>query len=428
MTNYRIFRLKSGARVGVAEMPWLESVSAGIWAGVGGRHDPAGLEGLAHFAEHMVFKGTARRTARRLNAEVESAGGSLDAYTSEDHTAFYVRGPAEHFPRFADVLFDLYRHSTFSAGDVKKEREVIAEELAMYREQPSQHVEDLLCRAAWPGHPLGHPIAGTEDSLKRINATALRRHAAQFYGAKNSVISVAGRVTAEEVREVLENVPAAPLPPGRAPRTKLWRSAARRRSPAVAAEARDIEQTQVALAFHTPGRHAPEAPALRLLSVLLGENTSSRLWVELRERRGLCYDAGSDLTTLRDTGLLHLYAGVDPDNLEKTLAVILRELRRLAEKPVSAATLRAAAEFSIGSGRLSLESNSSRMTHMAECLLLYGRMIPPEEIYACLRAVTPEDVRKLAADIFQPGNLTLALVGPGKENARLERLAVEGLR
>ena len=411
MTNYQIFNLPSGTPVCVAEMPWMESVSTGIWAGVGGRHDPARLSGLAHFAEHMVFQGTKRRTARRLNREVESAGGSMDAYTSEDHTAFFVRGPGEQFAGFMDVLLDLYQNSIFDENTVKKERDVIAEEISMYREQPSQHVEDLLCRTVWPKHPLGQPIAGTEQSLERIRGDVLKSHANKYFGAGNSVITVAGRITTGEVRTALARLLPDGLPRDARPPCRTFKPAGRR-TPSVVSEARDIDQVQLALAFHAPGRLDSTQPALRLLNVLLGENTSSRLWLELREKRGLCYDAGSDITALQETGLLHLYAGVDPDKFDKVLKVVFTELRRLATKAVSPSALRAAVDFSIASSRMAMESTSHQMTMMAESQLLYGRQIEMESVHRRLRAVTPEQVRRTAAAIFRPGRLTAAMVGP----------------
>lgn len=426
MTTYHRFELSSGTRVRIAEMPWMESVSAGVWAGVGGRHDPARLSGLAHFAEHMVFQGTPRRTARRLNTDVESIGGSMDAYTSEDHTAFYVRGPAEHFARFSDVLFDLYQNSLFDAGTVIKEREVISEEIAMYREQPNQHVEDLLCRTVWPKHPLGLPIAGTEKSLERIHSAALKNHAGKYFGAGNSVISIAGRVEAAQVREILGKILPAGLPPDVRPPKKLFRLRAARR-PSIVSETRDLDQVQLALAFHAPGRNSHALPALRLLNVILGENTSSRLWAELREKRGLCYDSGSDITSLEETGLLHLYAGVDPDKLGRVLDITFKILRSLAEKAVSPATLRAAAEYSIGSSRMAMESTSHQMTMMAESELLFGRMISPDAMHARLRAVTAEQIRRTAAAIFRPGRLTVALVGPETSHSDVEAAALKWL-
>ncbi len=424
MTSHHVLKLKTGETLCVAEMPHMESVSLGVWAGVGGRHDPAHQGGLAHFVEHMIFKGTRRRNARRLNRDVEGAGGSMDAYTSEDHTAFFVRGPAEQFPRFADVLLDIYRHSVFQPEDVVREREVISEEIAMYKEQPQQQAEDMLWRTAWPGHPLGRPIAGTEESLHRINTRALRTHAASWFGRKNTVISVAGRVEAPRVRAVLEKLLSRGLPPGAAPRTQPFSVSRLPRAPRVAVDKREIDQVQIALAFHIPGRRSPHAAALRLLNVLLGENTSSRLWSALRDDHGLCYDVGSDLTSLHEAGLLHIFAGVDPDKLRPALRLLLRELRRLAEKGVSARALKAACEYATGSTRMSLEVPGSVMTGMAECLLFHGRYIPHEDYLRRLGEVTQAQIQSLAKSVFHSANLTAALVGPVPEGEELTRLLV----
>ena len=411
MTNYHTFHLPGGTPVCVAEMPWMESVSTGIWTAVGGRHDPVRLTGLAHFTEHMVFQGTKRRSARRLNRDVEGAGGSMDAYTSEDHTAFFVKGPGEAFPRFMDVLLDLFQNSIFEPDTVTKERDVISEEISMYREQPSQHVEDLLCRTVWPGHPLGRPIAGTEQSLERINAESLQDHAHKYFGSGNSLISIAGRITKAQVEETLLRLLPQGFPKDSPTRDRPFQFQSRR-VPSVVSEVRDIDQVQLALAFHAAGRFDSSQPALRLLNVILGENTSSRLWNELREKRGLCYDSGSDVTALSDTGLLHIYAGVDPDKFHSVIKIIFKELRKLATKPVSPAALRAAADFSIASGRMAMESTSHQMTMMAESRLLYGRPMDLGEIQRRLRAVTPEQVRRTAERIFRPGRLTAAMVGP----------------
>lgn len=415
MTSHHVIRLQTGEILCIAEMPYMESVSLGVWAGVGGRHDPAELGGLAHFVEHMIFKGTKRRSARRLNTDVESVGGSMDAYTSEDHTAFFVRGPAEHFTRFADVLFDIYRNSIFHGDDVKSEREVITEEISMYKEQPQQQVEDLLWKTAWPGHALGRPIAGTVESLKRINSTALRSHAAQWFGRTNTIIAVAGRVEAPHVQAVLEKLLHGGLPAGGKPQDTAFSPPRRRSLPRVAIDKREIDQVQLALAMHIPGRCSGHTPALRLLNVLLGENTSSRLWASLREDHGLCYDVGSDLTALHETGLLHIFAGVDPEKLQKALRMLMRELGRMVEKEVTPRALRAACEYAIGSSRMAMEAPGSQMTGMAECVLFYGRFIPIDEIHRRLRAVTPAEIHALARRYFQPGNMTAALVGPVPE-------------
>jgi predicted Zn-dependent peptidase len=370
----------------------------------------------------MVFQGTRRRSARRLNRDVERAGGTMDAYTSEDHTAIFVRGPGEHFHGFMDVLLDLYQHSIFDPETAQKERDVISEEISMYREQPSQHVEDLLCRTVWPDHPLGQPIAGTETTIGRITAGQIRQHVKQYFGAGNAVMVVAGCVTTDQVRRSLGRLLPRGLPRARRAPEQLFHPKPRR-TPAVIAEARDIDQVQLALAFHAPGRLHPCQPALRLLNVILGENTTSRLWVELRENRGLCYDSGSDITALAETGLLHLHAGVDPDKMDEVLKVIFRELRRLAEKPAGTVTLRSAAQFAIASNRMALESTSQQMTMMAESLLLYHREIDLETAKRRLLAVTPADVQRVAASLFRPGRLTVAMVGPEFDHRRVAAAA-----
>jgi predicted Zn-dependent peptidase len=423
MTTHHILKLATGETLCVAAMPHMESVSLGVWAGVGGRHDPAELGGLAHFVEHMIFKGTKRRSARRLNTDVESVGGSMDAYTSEDHTAFFVRGPAEHFGRFADVLLDIYRHSLFNAEDTKREREVIAEEIAMYKEQPQQQVEELLWRAAWPEHPLGRPIAGTEESLLRITAKALREHAGSWFGRRNTIIAVAGRIEPEEAKRVLEGLLGPGLSAGARPKSRPFTVKRPGRTARVEVEKREIDQVQLALAIRAPGRLSANAPALRLLNVLLGENTSSRLWARLREDHGLCYDVGSDLTTLHETGLLHIFAGVDPDKLPRALTVIMKELARFVEKGVTPRAVKAAVEYAIGSSRMALEAPASQMTGMAECLLFYGRWVPIEDHHRRLRAVTAAEIHALAREMFRPGLMTAAFVGPVEgERALAERL------
>lgn len=282
----------------------------------------------------------------------------------------------------------------------------------MYKEQPQQQVEELLWRAAWLDHPLGRPIAGTVDSLQRIHARALREHAGLWFGRRNTIISVAGRIEPQEAKKLLEKLLGHGLHAGRRPRSRPFALKKPARKPGVLVEKREIDQVQLALAIRAPGRMSEHAPVLRLLNVLLGENTSSRLWARLREDHGLCYDVGSDLTTLHETGLLHIFAGVDPDKLGRSLTVIMRELSRLVEKGVTARALKGAVEYAIGSSRMAMEAPGAQMTGMAECLLFYGRWIPINDHYKLLRAVTAQQIHTLARSMFQPGLMTAAFVGP----------------
>ncbi len=410
----QIIELPRGERLAVAEMPWMESVSFGIFVGVGSRHDPARCSGLAHFAEHLFFKGTRRFPARKLSLEIERLGGSADAFTSEEHTCFYIRGPAESFPRFAELLLDMFLDSTFPHEEVEREREVISEEISMYQEQAPSRVEDLLCHTMWPGHPLGRPISGDEASLRRIRREDLVRHARTHYGRANAVLAVAGKVEAVNAAEILSELIARRFPPGRRPAHRLGPRRQFGKGPKWKCERREIEQTQIALAVHAPGRQGTAPQVMKILNVLAGENTSSRLWHQLREKRGWCYQVESEATSLSDTGLFQVFAGVDPTNTAKAVRLIWKELRRFAEKPVPQRDLDHAISYTLGSGRLSFENTASLMLWIGESLLFHGHILSVEESQKRLASVTREQIQRLSQRLFQSGNLGVAIVGPGE--------------
>lgn len=407
-TEYQTAELPNGVRAAVAEMPFMESVSLGIWAGVGSRHESAEVSGIAHFVEHMVFKGTASRTARQLTAEVEAAGGRIEAYTTADQTCYYIKGPAETFPGFLDVLADLYKNPVFPEDDVEREREVIREEIVMYREQPNQHIEDLLGLAAWPDCALGRPITGSEDSIMRISRAGLQAFTRNHYTARNTVVAVAGRIAAEDALPQLEAL-LGTLPEHAAEQPAD--SAHFHAKPRVLFDQRDTEQVQLAIGFPCWGRFDKRHDALKLLHVLLGGSMSSRLWQKLREDRGLCYEVQADLLTLDDTGLFQIYAGVDSGNVEETLALVLAELRDLADNGPDERELREACQYTVGTQRMALESTSTQMMWAGESLLSYRKVIDPAEVRAALAAVTPEAVRDAARECLTPENLAAAFVG-----------------
>jgi predicted Zn-dependent peptidase len=416
-TDYQTTTLPNGLRAAVAEMPFMESVSLGIWAGTGSRHESDENSGIAHFVEHMVFKGTKSRTARQLTTEVEAAGGRIEAYTMADQTCYYIKGPAETFPRFLDVLADLYQHATFAEEDVEREREVIHEEIVMYREQPNQHIEDLLGMAAWPDSSLGRPITGSEESITRINGDGMRSFVAQNYTGARSVTSVAGRVTAAEVMPLLESM-LGTLPAGEAiPATEQTSVA-----PRVLFDQRDTEQVQLALGFPCWGRFDDRHDALQLLHVLLGGSMSSRLWQKLREDHGLCYEVQADVLTLNDVGLFQIYAGVDAGNVEETLRLVLAELRDLVDNGPTEIELQEACQYAIGTQRMALENTTSQMMWAGECLLSYGKVIDPEDVRKAMAAVTTETVAKAARDCFTRQNLAAAFVGNIKNSPALEAI------
>ncbi len=414
-----VHRFPNGLTLAVAPMPEVASVSLGLWVAVGGRHEPASLNGASHFIEHLLFKGTRRRSGREISEAVEGVGGSLNAFTSEETTCFYARVPARHFAVVLDVLADLFLNSVFAPRDVATEREVIREELAMYRDQPQLHVEELLNAAQWPDHPLGRPLAGTEDGLARLTRQRLLNFRRRHHVASAVVWTVAGPCQPEAVRRAVAAwAPRFPegAPPTFEPVNHLPRG------PVVRLERRRIEQTQLALGVRTCSRHDPRRFALRLLNVVLGENASSRLFQSLREDRGLTYHVASSVSFYHDVGDLVIAAGLEPDRLEAALRLMVREMRRLKLRPPGAAELRRARDYVLGQMDLSLESSENQMMWLGEQWLGYGRLFSPAVIQRELARVTPAQVRQAAADFFCPERLSLALVGPHRDTTPLQRL------
>ncbi len=413
---YQLTTLPNGLRVATAEMPHMTSVCVGLWAGVGGRHEPARLNGAAHFLEHLLFKGTRRRSARRITGEIEGLGGYLDAYTAEDHTCYYAKAEAGRLEQLGDVLSDLYIHSRLPVAEVERERGVIREEILMYQDQPAQVAEEMLAAAFWPGHALGRPLAGTLETVAALRRDELMDFWRAGYHARSTVLAVAGRVEHEQVLAKVAPT-MAEMPSGRLPRCTPWRAKTRRRetaTPRVVVDRRETEQTQLVLGFLAPGRCDAGRFAVRLLSTLLGEKMDSRLFQSLRERRGLCYSIQSDTATLAETGLLSISIGLDAKHLRSALKLIRHELDRLCDRPVPARELRAARDYLIGQHRLSLESTTSQMMWLGESLLGYGRVVAPSVAETAFVNVTAADVQTAARVTLREGFRALAAVGPVK--------------
>lgn len=411
---HRLTRLPNGLTVATATMPHMASVCLGVWVGVGSRYETPAQNGASHFIEHLLFKGTRRRTARQISEAVEGLGGYLNAYTSEDHTCFYAKARADHLPALLDVLLDMFLNSRFAPGDIGREREVIKEERASYRDQPHHLVQELLNETLWPGHPLGRSIEGTPRSLDGLNRARLRGFFQANYVAANTCIVAAGNLRhAELVRSVRRFAPLFPVSPrpvsGPAPALDQGRKAP---GPRIRLQTKPAEQTQLALGIHTASRHDERRFALRVLNALLGECMSSRLFQSLREDRGIAYDVHSSLSFFADCGDLSIYAGVDDDKLEKALRLIALELRRLRQRAPSAAEVRRARDYVVGQFDLALEGTEPHMTWLGEQLMGHERIVPAARLRERLAAVTPAQIRGAAQDFFRPERLSLALVGP----------------
>lgn len=418
MSNaFRVTRLANGVRIATAAMPHMKTVAVGLWAAVGGRHEKAEQSGIAHFIEHLLFKGTARRNTRQITEDVEGVGGYINAFTTEDHTCFYAKAAAHHLRRLCDVLADVYVDSSFHKHEIERERDVIREEILMYRDQPAQHAQELLTESLWPGHPLGRPLTGTVENVERFTRKELMDFQSKNYCGRTTIAAVAGCCDHEQVVGILEPM-LAKLPAGRTPR---FQRAPREFGPArLNLHTHETEQTHLALGFHAFGRRDERRYALKLLSIILGENMSSRLFQKLRERHGYCYSIQSSTVTLEDAGAISIYAGLDHGKLERAVKMILREVENICRRGPTRSELQKAKDYAIGQTLMGLESTTNQMMWIGDSLASYGAMQDPATIEARLNAVQLEDLQRCACHCLHRGRLGVAIVGPTKERERVE--------
>lgn len=399
-----------GFHVATCEVPHVESVSVGIFIPVGSRFEHAAINGTAHFAEHIIFKGTSNRNALQLAIDIEGSGGTVNAFTTEDQTCLETRGPAELLPLFLEVMSDMLWNSSFDPVEVEREREVINEEIVMYQENPGEHLHDLLSMALWPDHPLGRQICGTEASILGINSDSLREFTEQHYSVEGLTISISGKVNHDEVLKLIEKYfPAKshPLPEFR----KFTQPAFSGKVPLIH-DQRDIEQSHLALAFHTSGRQSEQRQVLRMLSLLLGETMSSRLFQELREKRGLCYSVSSDFSLYEDTGTFEIHAALDSTRLEESILAIYQLLTDVLENGFTDAELAQAKRFAMGQAKIGLETPQAHMNWMGDSLTSFGKIVDPVESRNMLECVSLTQIKELAKKTFKRENLAIASIGP----------------
>jgi predicted Zn-dependent peptidase len=414
---YQITRLENGLTIATAEMPHMASVSLGIWVGTGGRYEPAQISGIAHFIEHLLFKGTKKRDAAEISQAVEGIGGYLNAWTAEENTCFYSKAHGDKFEDLLDVLADMFLNSVFDPTEIAKERDVIKEEIAMYRDQPQQYVQELLNETIWPDQPLGRTLTGTEKTLDYISRGHLLNFLRTNYVAPSTLITAAGNLNHKHVVKSVERY-AKRFQKGTRP--VYTPSINEQKEPRIRLHTKKTEQTQIAMGIRTVSRHDERRYALRILNTVLGENMSSRLFQTVREEHGLAYSIYSSPSFFNDTGDLVISVGLDTDNVEKTLKLIRQEMKKLVEKPVGAAELRRAHDYTIGQIDLSLENTEPQMMWVGEHLLGYGIIANPAETKKKLSAVTASQVRAVAKEFFTQDRVNLALVSPLKKLGKLK--------
>ena len=401
---YRPITLPNGARLLLQEVPGAQSAALGFFVGVGSRHEAPRENGAAHFIEHMLFKGTARRSAGQLARDMDAIGGQFNAYTTKEHTCFYGRTLDRHLDEGLDILADMLFHSRFDQGDVELERGVILEEIGMYEDTPEDLVSERLSAAVYRGTPLARPNQGPEATQEGMTGEWLARWQRKHYHAGNLVAALAGKFSpaqADSLRDLLAALPSG-LPAQSPPVTYR---------PAVTAKKKAIEQNHLILAFPAPSYLDERRPQVLLLNALLGGGCSSRLFQQLREERGLCYSVYSYVADHADTGLLGIYAAVSRDQEWAALEGARRVALELADHGPSQEEVDRVREQAKANLLMGSESVQARMSHLGSSALLYGRVRETEELLDLYDAVTREQLRDLAGALFRMEAASLSAVG-----------------
>lgn len=406
--------LSNGIRVITEPMPSVRSIACGLWVGTGSRSETSRENGISHFIEHMVFKGTPRRSAEDIAREMDSLGGHLDAFTGRELVGFNVKVLDEHLPAALDVLADMLRNPRFDDADIEKEKNVILEELKMETDNPESLVHELFVSNFWRKHPLGQPIIGTRKTIGSFNSGVLRDYHSRFYTPANLTVTAAGNLRHDDVVQLVEKYFGDLQVGGEAP----LQTTPHPQAPIILKK-RSLQQVHVCLGMPLYSAVHPLRFACYTLNVILGGGMSSRLFQNIRERQGLAYSIFSEINMYKDAGMFAIYAGTSRDKLDRLLGSALAELRRLKEEPLDEAELQRAKEYMKGSLLLSLESTSSRMSNLARQWMTFGRFFSLDEIANSIDAVTAEEVRQVAGEFFVPGKIGVTLLG------RLDGVTIE---
>jgi predicted Zn-dependent peptidase len=399
-------RLSNGVRILSEKLPDLPSVTVGIWVENGSRYERGEQAGISHFLEHLFFKGTERRTAAKIAEEIDAVGGVLNAFTGKEYTCYYAKVLREHLPLALDLLGDIFVNSRFAAEEIERERSVVLQEISQVEDTPDDYVHELFNAAFWPGHPLARPIAGTPDTVSRLGRDDFMGFLAERYRPDRVLIAAAGNLSHDDLAEVATAqfgglAGSAPLANGGPPRavSGLW------------VHEKPLEQVHLCLG--TPGIPQVDADryAAHLLNAALGGGMSSRLFQEIRERRGKAYTVYSFLSSYADAGYLGVYVGTSAEWTREVVDVIRTELERVARDGLGADELARAKTQMKGSLLLGLETSDSRMSRIAKNEIYFGRDVPIEEVAAEIDAVTPDHILRVAARLFRPPTLGLTVLG-----------------
>lgn len=411
--------LPNGLRILSSTMPATHSVSVTMYLGAGSRYERKGEEGVSHYLEHMLFKGTEkRRTAKEIAEAIDGVGGLMNGATDREYTTYYIKVARPNFELAADVLCQLVRHPLIEESEMEKERQVVIEELAAVGDSPAQMADLLLDSLLWPNNPLGRDVAGTPESVSALTREGMIEYMLQQYEPGNLVVAVAGNISHEEVVALFDEK----LGDWRRGSPVAWVPATMPNGKRSILRHKPTEQAHVTLAMHALPLNHPDRHALNFLSVILGEGMSSRLFIELREKRGLAYDVSSYSVNFLDTGAFNVYTGVDPKNAVEAIKVIVAELERMRDHGPAMDELTKARELSKGRMMLRMEDSRAVSGWIGAQELLVGRVRDVEDAIEEMDNVTIEDVHRVAHEIVDPRKAYLSIVGPYKTQRRFSAL------
>jgi predicted Zn-dependent peptidase len=399
--------LPNGLVVLSEPMEHVRSVSVGIWLRTGSRREPADLNGISHFIEHMVFKGTRRRTAEDIAREVDRVGGMLDAFTAKEMVCFNTRVLDEHLPKAFDVLADMVLEPKFAEEDIAREQSVVLEEIRMTQDNPEDLVHELFTQNFWKPHPLGKPILGTPETVSSFSRGTLQAWFGQWYTPNNLVITAAGHLTHEQLMKLVTDRFS-----GLTPVEDGFADPMPKPTPHITLKTKsELEQVHICIGVPSLPLTDDRRFAISLLNNILGGGMSSRLFQNIREKQGLAYSIFSELNSYRDSGMLSVYAGTSLETARQLVNCVLQEFRRMRDEPIDAEELGRAKDHLKGATLLALEGSGARMSSLARYHMYFNRHFSVQELIAMLESVTAEQVQQIAREIFRPESLSASVVG-----------------
>lgn len=398
--------LANGIRVVSEEINHVRSVSIGVWVHCGSRHEDGANNGIAHFIEHMLFKGTKKRSPLEIAATIDRVGGVINASTGKESTAFYIKVPDYYLDLAIELLADILKHSRFQSAEIEREKSVVHQEIRSLEDSPDEYVHDLFEAQLWDGHPLARPIMGTRDSVGGLNRQRILRFFNRNYRGHNLVISVAGKMQHAQLLDLVSQHFSSLDGAG-----ETYQDVSPVSSAVITTVRKDLEQVHLVLGCPAPSSTDPRRYASFLMNAFLGGSMSSRLFQEIREKRGLVYDIQSYLNSYLDTGMLGIYAGTGAGEIQQVIRLVLKEIKRLRDHSLTDKELRDAKEMIKGNFLLSMESTDNRMTRLAKNEFCFGRQILWDEVMERIEGVTQQDIGNLAGEMFSPEKLSMVAVG-----------------